>query len=594
VPRTTCLFLGLALATAACTGTIDKPGAGGPDDPGVTPGGTGGNGGLGQGQGGSPSGSGSSGSNGGSGQGASPSGTGGALPVSDAPNLPARIRRLTTAEYDASIKAVFGIDSKFGASFTPDSRQDGFSRNDAQRVDPVLVMQLDDAAQKVAAQVKPQFQNIAQCQNKTAAAAAEACARTFLTTYATRLYRRPATSQDVDALMVVYQAGADGATYEDGLEAALHAMLMSPSFVYVTELGDKPRAALASLTAYETASAISFLITGAPPDDTLMSAAKDDNLKVPDERRSQAKRLLATDPAKAQVTRVVEEWLGIDKITETSKDSNAFPSFAGLRDAMKREADEFVAETMWKEGGTIADLFGADWSVVNDDNLARMYLNMEGGQQLPERPNGRLSLTGHSRRGIFGQAAFLSVYAHATETAPVLRGVALLRRVTCDNIAPPSSLNINVTPPIPDQSKTTRQRFAAHVSDPKCAACHGKIDPFGFSFEGLDGMGKERTKDNNQDVDSATVVKMGREFDGPYKNSGELMAALASAPSVRTCFARHMFRYSAARSDGPVQGAEEAFVTVWNGLPEASQGQIREVITAYVGSDVFMQRRADP
>jgi hypothetical protein len=60
--------------------------------------------------------------------------------------LPARIRRLTNAEYDASVKALLGIDSNFGGTFTPDARQDGFTRNDAQRLDPVFTMQIDDAA----------------------------------------------------------------------------------------------------------------------------------------------------------------------------------------------------------------------------------------------------------------------------------------------------------------------------------------------------------------------------------------------------------------------------------------------------------------
>src|SRR6185312_9228631 len=57
--------------------------------------------------------------------------------------LPARIRRLTNREFDASVNALLGIDAHLAASFTPDTRQDFFTRNDAQRVDPVYMTQLD-------------------------------------------------------------------------------------------------------------------------------------------------------------------------------------------------------------------------------------------------------------------------------------------------------------------------------------------------------------------------------------------------------------------------------------------------------------------
>jgi hypothetical protein len=285
---------------------------------------------------------------------------------------------------------------------------------------------------------------------------------------------------------------------------------------------------------------------------------------------------------------VVEEWLGIDRIVETAKDSNLFPDFARLRDQMKREADAFIGEVVWKQNGTISDLIGADWTIAEDD-LARMYLNNQ-----PLQRNGeRLSLTSTRRRGIFGQAAFLSVYSHATETAPVLRGVALLRRVTCDDIPAPASLNIEVVAPIPDPAKTTRERFTAHVADEKCRACLQRIDPIGFSFEHLDSMGKERTTENNKPVDSTTTVKAGNDLDGTYRDSAELVAALANSAAARSCFARHLFRYSAARNDASVRGAEEAFVTSWNGMPADSQGRLKDVVLAFVASEQFVTRRVE-
>jgi hypothetical protein len=183
---------------------------------------------------GSTGGAGGAGSSGGAG-GTGSAGSGGSSGGGASAPLPARIRRLTNAEFDASVKALFGIDSKFGATFTPDTRQDGFTRNDGQRVDPVLTMQLDDAATQLAMQARAKFATIAPCANATTGG--EACATTFIDTYAKRAYRRPVTARENAALLAVYKVGAEGATYADGIEAVVHAILVSPGFLYTTEIG---------------------------------------------------------------------------------------------------------------------------------------------------------------------------------------------------------------------------------------------------------------------------------------------------------------------------------------------------------------------
>jgi hypothetical protein len=345
-------------------------------------------------------------------------------------------------------------------------------------------------------------------------------------------------------------------------------------------------AAKTTLTDYEIASAIAYLLTGAPPDEALLQAATAGTLATADTRRTQARRLLATDAASTQVVRMVEEWLGIDRITETAKDSNVYPEFAGLRDAMKHEADAFVSEVMWKAGGDVRELVAADWTPA-EDNLARMYLN----GQAPARDAGHVSLATVRRRGILNQGAFLSVYAHATETAPVLRGVAVLRRVACVDIPSPTSLNINVVPPVPDPSKTTRERFAIHSQDPACKSCHGSIDALGFSFEALDGMGRERHMENNHPVDGTTLLNAGYSFDGSYADSAELAMKLAGSKELQTCFARQVFRYAAARTDAD---AEAGFMAQVAALPDAARGKFAELIVAFIASDAFVQRGANP
>lgn len=495
--------------------------------------------------------------------------------------LPARIRRLSNREFDASVSALLGIESKLAASFTPDTRQDYFTRNDAQRVDPVYMTQLDDAARQLAEMAKGKVDQLAPCGD--AANGGEACASEFVTKFATRAYRRPATSAEIDALMTLYRVGAEGGTYADGIGLVVQGVLMSPGFLYLTELGESAN----KLTDYEIASQLSYLLVGAPPDDALLQAAAAGMLQDPAVREEHARRLLMEQRASAQITRMVQEWLGIDRIADTAKDSNVYPEFAGLRDAMQKEADAFITEALWKRGGTVADLLTADWTPA-DDSLARMYLNMQGGEQI-SRVDGMVSLASVRRRGILGQGAFLSVYAHAHESAPVLRGVAVLRRLLCMNIPAPTALNVNIVPPVQDPSKTTRERFAIHSQDAACNACHKTIDPIGFSFEWLDGMGRERSMENGRPIDSSADLMAGLSVDGTYPDSAALSAKIAQSPELQSCFSRRLF-HSAAAANTEGSEVEDAFVAQIEALPPASRGNLQELLVAFAKSELFVQR----
>jgi hypothetical protein len=518
------------------------------------------------------------------------SGAGGAA----AALIPARIRRLANAEYDASVQALLGTKQTPAAStFPPDARQGGFTLNDAQRVDPVLAKQLSAAADALATEAAANgtLARLAPCADPSnPMAGGAACAKTFVQSFGAAAYRRPLTDAEAADLQALYVAGADGATYADGIGLVVRGALQSAGFLYLTELGEgqgTPPATF-SLGAFETASALSFLVAAAPPDDELVGAARAGMLASPDAREREARRLLATDAAETRLVRVVREWLGIDGIGDVAKDTTVYPGFAMVRPSMDAESVNFVAEVTRHGTGTVAELLGAAWSVV-DAPLAQAY-GVALGTDTSAGGLPRTALAG--RRGILNQAAFLSVFAHASETAPVLRGVAVMRRVACLSVPSPTALNIVVTPPVPDATKTTRQRYAIHATDAVCAACHTNIDAFGFSFEGWDAMGQARATDANQPVDTSTTVMAGTDFDGSYADSGALAAALANSADVRACVARQLFRASAGRSDASVAAAEAAFLDVWRAEPPMLQGNLAETIVAYVKSPLFVQRRA--
>jgi hypothetical protein len=514
--------------------------------------------------------------------------------------LRASVRRLTNAEYDASVQALLGTSLTPSTNFPPDSRQAvNFTLNDGQRVDPVLAGALDDAAIALVTEARGngRLANLSPCSNATTGG--QACAQTFIKSFGAKAYRRALTDDEVTALTTLYTAGATGGTYNDGIDLVTRGLLQSAGFLYITQLGSGSSSPV-TLTKDELASTLSYVVGGAPPDQALLDAAAAGNLADAAGRETQVRRLLGTTAGKNRMVRVVREWLGTDAIGETGKDATAYSAYAGAKNAIVAESTNFIAEVLQNSTGTVNELLSANWSVV-DSTLAGVYgVTSAGTTKHTMLPN---------RFGILNQAAFLSVYAHASESGPVLRGVAVMRRIACMNLPSPASLNIVVVPPQPDPSKSTRERFSIHSTDTKCATCHNQIDAIGFAFELFDGMGKQRPKNSDgtyQETSSikttaSTTVPTGvqADFAGTYADSNALAMALASSPQVRECVARQMFRSSAGRSGADmsnstdrtaVEASEGTFIDIWKQLPSDNQGKFVEMLVAYVRSPLFDKR----
>jgi hypothetical protein len=503
--------------------------------------------------------------------------------------LHTRIRRLANAEYDASIQALLGTTTTptAGPEFPPDLRQDGFTINADQRIDAVIVERLMAAADILAteAQRSGKLTELAACDTDGASSAElRRCARTFIERLAPQAYRRPIDETETDALLELYAVGAEDASYEDGIVHVLRGVLQSASFLYLTELGegDPSATGVVELTPYELAASLSYLITSSPPDERLLEKAALGELSDATTRAREARRLLEGDArARDTTVRLVREWIGIDRIESSAKDSLVYPSFEAEKPRIVSESRDFVRAVAFESTGSISELFGATWTV--DSGPLEMY-----------ETDGRGPIDGSSnltdRVGILNQAAFLATYANAHESHPIFRGVAVAQRVTCMGLDSPASFNIEVVPPLPDPSLTTRERYTLHSQDAICAGCHDIIDPLGFSFEHFDGMGGYRDEDNGKPVDSSVDLVVEQEFAGSYADSNELALALSRSDTVQECFARYMFRAAAASGDSAATPGEAEFIEHWRALPTADRGDVVETLVAIVSNESFTMR----
>lgn len=524
-------------------------------------------------------------------------GAGGGPMASDSPLLPARARRLTNAEYAASVFVLLGVDAEASVGgFPRDATQTlGFTVNDAQVVSSVLAAELDSTAESTVAAARQtgQLAGLAPCSDS--ASEGETCARAFIQSFGARAYRRPLTAEDIDPLLALYRAAiGEGVTYDEGIDFVTRAILQAPGFIYLTELGDSTAgspAGTTTLTSHEIASLLSYMATAAPPDRTLLDNL--DALATADGREQQLRRLLPSFAARARLVRVVREWLGIDGVAEIDKDSNVYPSFAASHNAMVAESRSFIDEVLNNGAGTLQELLGAEWTIIateygaTEEEIGWYYTGTYG---LGSGGTTRTLLTGASggaRVGILNQGAFLSRFATATGSNPIMRGVAVIRRVACLELPDPIELDISVIPPVPDPNnpKTTRELFAAHAADPVCRTCHQSIDNFGFAFEQYDGVGAFRAVDT-----AVTLAGTSTDLDGDYADSNALARALAGSAAVRACMARQMFRASTGRGDASARGAEDNFVTQWRQLSVDQQSNLIETLVAFVRSDIFVER----
>ncbi|HEY3253428.1 MAG TPA: DUF1592 domain-containing protein, partial [Polyangiaceae bacterium] len=299
---------------------------------------------------------------------AAQAGEGGELPVRPPSNLiPARVRRLANAEYDASVRALLGTERSPASDpdFPPDLRRDGFTVNALQRVDAVIVERLADAADALAseAQQNGTLTRLAPCAgNQTESD----CAQRFISSFGAKAYRRPLLDEEIAALFALYSVGAEGASYQDGIAQVMRGLLQSAGFLYLTELGDGTRSAdgIVQLTPYEIAASLAYFLTSAPPDDELLANAVSGKLLDPAERESQARRLLSSEPgAKDTAVRLVREWLGIDRIDGSAKDSLVYPNFERDKPSIVAESKDFIRAVAFASTGNVAELFGARWTV---------------------------------------------------------------------------------------------------------------------------------------------------------------------------------------------------------------------------------------
>jgi hypothetical protein len=198
-----------------------------------------------------------------------------------------------------------------------------------------------------------------------------------------------------------------------------------------------------------------------------------------------------------------------------------------------------------------------------------------------------VSLVKLGRVGLLQHASFLATFAHADESAPVLRGKAVLERLLCRTLPKPAELGIDLVLPPPDPAATTRERFARHAESERCATCHDTIDGVGFTFENFDAVGRLRDSQAGKPVDSSGHLSLdGRDI--ALSDSAELARAVADSEELANCAARQIVRFAVG---GDAPEVEDDFIQKTRALPTSERRSLVGLMLAFVESDAFAWRR---
>lgn len=490
------------------------------------------------------------------------------------PLPPRRLRRLTRVEFDAAASAALEAPIVFSKDLAPDVVHHGFDTSDTLAVSPLFAEQLQTLGEALGAQVTANPARFG-CNEAT-----DACRDQFLARFGAKAFRRALSMQERSEYQALYElARADGHATAAGLVAA--AMVQSPFFVYRSELGALTQGRW-SLTPDELASALSFLITGAPPDVALLDAAAKGELAASAGRVAQAERLLVTAGANRQQGVFVERWLGLDTIGFVPKAGAQAQGFTPeVRASMLEEAKQLHGAVL-QSGGGYQTLLSPGFGHLDATLANFLGLPAPTGQGFQ-----KVDWSTGDRGGLLTLSAVMTVYGKAAESAPVQRGAAVRERVLCDPLPPPPP-NVNAQPPAVTPGTTARDRFTQHTAIASCAGCHSRIDPIGFGLEQYDGVGRFRTTENGLPIDASGVLKNLDGKDVAFVGAKGLASALAGSAQAKRCYAKQWVRFGLG-SDGTSDGFSCLSAEVETAFA-AGTAPLTQVLKDLVRADAFQLR----
>jgi hypothetical protein len=500
--------------------------------------------------------------------------------------LPQRIRALSGAQYQNTVRAVFPSAAEISNPFSLSDRSAEFSTSaNLRRFDfnaaQAIMTNAAAIGEAAAADVMARFSCLS--------ARTPGCAAEFVAALGRELYRAPLSDAEKSKLVALFEGAQAQAGAEGAVKLVLRSMLTSPRFLFQRELGSGGGSGVTTLTPHEIAGALAYALTNAPPDAPLREAADAGTLGDPARIREHAQRLLATEQGLVGLQTFMSEFFRTRDFSKKEKDATLFPQYdAEARQSLLADFEDTTAALLRSPSPTLGALLTTRRFVVRP-RTAQLF-GWPEASSLPEQ-GAEIEVTEAGRSGILTHPVFLASFAHPAETNPVARGHFVASNLLCVTIPPPP---MAVT--FPERSddgmpKTLRQVIEAQHSVQSCAGCHQLMDPLGYPFEIYDAVGKLRSTDNGLPVDSSGTINGTNEIDGPVADLAQMLSKISLSTRAHECFAERVYKYVAGVDESShLECATSRFKQQF----QKAQGNIPELVIAILESPEFLERSVLP
>jgi hypothetical protein len=346
-----------------------------------------------------------------------------------------------------------------------------------------------------------------------------------------------------------------------------------------------PRAGT-QLSAAQHLQALTYALADAPPEALgLDSATAEQAVASPKALSQTVDTILASDLAREKLVRFFIAWLEVREPQDFTISTEVFPEFTP--EVARAAVDDTVAFLRQKLVGATPSLHAltrASDAVVSDASAPLYGLKQGSGGKLK-------ALAPGERFGIFTQPAVLASHSGPTTTRLIKRGVFFTRKVMCLPLGLPPS-GVDTTLPANEQLKTERERVEQATQAPLCQGCHAMINPFGFMQESYDAIGRFRTRDNGQPLDTNVTFNVLGDAPVTAKSSIEALTAITDSLLFHQCFTRQLFRFYTGREEG--SSDDPLLREMFFRFADEGQQDLQQMLRTLATSASFSQRQESP
>lgn len=483
-----------------------------------------------------------------------------------------QMRLLTPDEYAASVRDILGVE--INAEKLPADKSEKDFKYPGEADKGILqaedVRLFYDMALSVADSVPSA---------RLSALATSRAGTDLVTSLGYQLFRRPVS----DAERVRYQKLFD----EQGAPALIAALLLSPHFLYRSELGVQTPAGgkVYQLTPFEVATALSFGFLGTTPDVELLAKAQRNELQTTQQISAEIERMMKTDRGIEQFNRFVSYYVrtvrGVQEKPGLSKD---------LVELMARE-QYLLSKNLLLGAGTLSQLFNPGYTYLNQDLAAHYAISGVTGSTMQK------VAVDERRGGLLHLGLTQAATSDYVSTSLVKRGIMIREQMFCREFGAPVEAD-PTTPVYPPRAVTTREHWdlvnGEQASEGRCWQCHQYMNDTGSSMEHYDAAGRYRTEEKAYNFDQYPQML-------PIKASGPFISTTGTEqindvrdiakivprnPASQFCMADSYFRFVFGnKSDVSTSGTVKAIADGLN-----ASGSLAEMLQNLGTSKAFIYK----